>query len=142
MIESDVNRLPDTPADPFGTLRVAYLRVLAFALLLFGLRHWVYIVGLYPDPGWNFETMSNDWRFATVNLGVVGLVAAVGLWMGVAWGTVLWAYVVVFEIGMHTVFADTFGIDIPILAFHVATVLGYVAILVLGRRAALRSSNS
>lgn len=142
MIDPDVNRLPETPANPFEGWRLLYLRVLALVLLLFGLRHWIYLVGIYEEPGWNFETMSNDWRFATINLAVVGLVAAVGLWMNVAWGIVLWAYVVVFEIAMHTVFADRFGVDLGILAFHGLTAIGYVALAVMGHRATHQASNS
>jgi hypothetical protein len=70
----------------------------------------------------------------TIQLAVVDLVAAVGLWMRVAWGNVIWIYVALFEIAMHTVFAETFGLDLIIVAFHVVSLLVFVALVVMSKR--------
>ena len=60
--------------------------------------------------------MSTAWKIATMHLAVVDLVAAVGLWMRVAWGKVVWIYAALSEIAFHTVFIGTFGSDLPIVA--------------------------
>ena len=53
-------------------------------------------------------------------LAVVDLVAAVGLWMRVAWGKVLWICAAVSEIALHTVFIRPFGSDLPGSSFSPA----------------------
>ncbi len=134
MIDNEVTQLPSEPDNPYDLALTIYLRGVAAMLLLLGLRHWLYIAGVFQDPGWSFETMSTPWRAVTIQLAVVDLVAAVGLWMRVAWGNVIWIYVALFEIAMHTVFAETFGLDLLIVAFHVVTLLVFVALLVMSKR--------
>lgn len=134
MIDNEVTQLPSEPDNPYDLALTIYLRGVAAMLLLLGLRHWLYIAGVFQDPGWSFETMSTPWRAVTIQLAVVDLVAAVGLWMRVAWGNVIWIYVALFEIAMHTVFAETFGLDLLIVAFHIVTLLVFVALLVMSKR--------
>lgn len=134
MTDSDVTQLPSEPDNPYSLALTVYLRGIAALLMLLGLRHWLYIAGIFTEPGWNFETMSTQWQFVTIILAVVDLVAAVGLWMRVAWGNVLWVFVAVFEIAMHTVFAQTFGLELIIVAFHILSLAGFAALLVLERR--------
>ena len=62
--------------------------------------------------------MSTAVAVATMHLAVVDLVAAVGLWMRVAWGKVVWVYAALSEIALHTVFIGTFGTNWPVVAFH------------------------
>ena len=135
MIESEVTQLPSEPDNPYGLALTIYLRGMAVLLLMMGLRHWLYIAGVFTEPGWTFETMSTGWRFATIHLAVVDLVAAVGLWMRVSWGNVIWIYAAIFEIAMHTAFVETFGFDLLIVAFHVVSLGVFVALVVLERRA-------
>ncbi|MBB5754746.1 DUF6163 family protein [Prosthecomicrobium pneumaticum] len=139
MIDSEVNRLPSEPDNPYEEARGTYLRLLALVLIVFGLRHWVYIVGVYPDSGWNLETMSADWRFATVVLGVGTLIAAVGLWMRVVWGLVVWAGVALFELAIHTAFAEYYGFSLFTVGFHVVTVAAYAFLAVMAHRRATQA---
>lgn len=134
MIDNEVTQLPSEPDNPYDLALTVYLRGISAMLLLLGLRHWLYIAGVFQDPGWSFETMSTPWQLVTIHLAVVDLVAAVGLWMRVAWGNVIWIYVALFEVAMHTVFADTFGLDLLIVAFHILSLLIFVALLVMSRR--------
>jgi hypothetical protein len=134
MMDNEVTQLPSEPDNPYDLALNVYLRGVAAILLLLGLRHWLYIAGVFQDDGWSLETMSNQWRFVTINLAVVDLVAAVGLWMRVAWGNVIWVYIAMFEVAMHTVFADTFGFDWLIVSFHVVSLLVFVGLLVMSRR--------
>lgn len=134
MMDNEVTQLPSEPDNPYDLALDVYLRGVAAILLLLGLRQWLYIAGVFQDPGWSLETMSPQWQFVTIQLAVVDLVAAVGLWMRVAWGNVIWVYVALFEIAMHTVFADTFGLNLLIVGFHVISLLVFVGLLVMSRR--------
>ncbi len=113
-----------------------YGRVMSGLLMLLGLFHWAVILGVVAGGGGTFEEMSPAWKMATMNLAVVDLAAAVGLWQRVAWGNVLWVYAALFEVAMHTVFAGSFGTDFLVVAFHVLTLGGYGAVAFMARRAA------
>ncbi len=113
-----------------------YGRVMSGLLLLLGLFHWAVILGVAAGQGGMFEEMTTPWKMATINLAVVDLVAAVGLWQRVAWGNVLWVYAALLEVAMHTVFISTFGADYLIVAFHVFSIAGYFVLVLLAHRAA------
>jgi len=113
-----------------------YGRVMSGLLLLLGLFHWAVILGVVAGQGGMFEDMTTPWKMATINLAVVDLVAAVGLWQRVAWGNVLWVYAALFEVAMHTVFIATFGADYVVVAFHVFSVAGYFVLVFLAHRVA------
>jgi len=134
MIEQEVTQLPSELDNPWALALTIYLRGIAALLMLLGLRHWIYIAGVFDEPGWTFESMDVAWRIVTIHLAVVDLVAAVGLWMRVSWGNVLWVYAAVFEIAIHTVFASRFGADPIIVGFHVAALAVFVALLLMQRR--------
>ena len=67
-------------------------------------------------------------------LSVVDLVAAVGLWMRVAWGKVVWLLAALFGIALHTVFVRTYGSDLPIVLLHVLTIGAFVVLTFFARR--------
>lgn len=113
-----------------------YARVMAAILMALGLRHWAIIIGVIAGEGGAFEQMTLTWQLATVHLAIIDLVAAVGLWMRVAWGNVVWVWAAITAIVMHTVFAETFGFNYGIIALHVFGLLGMGILLFLARRAA------
>ncbi|MCB1502371.1 MAG: hypothetical protein KDK07_21755 [Bauldia sp.] len=115
-----------------------YGRVMSGLLMLLGLFQWAVILGVVPGAGRMFEEMVTPWKMATINLAVVYLVASVGLWQRAAWGNVLWIYVALFEVAMHTVFISTYGSDVLIVAFHVVTVGGFLVLSFLARRVAAK----
>ncbi len=122
-----VERL-DNALDIFG-------RVMSAVMMFLGLRQWAIILGIMAGTGGMFEAMSAPWQVATAHLAVVDLVACVGLWQRAAWGNVVWIYAAGAEIAMHTVFIATFGGDYLIVALHTATILAFVSLIVLRRRA-------
>jgi len=134
LTDSGVTQLPNEPDNPYALALTVYLRGIAVLLLILGLRHWLYIAGVFEEPGWSFETMTTKWRFATINLAVIDLVAAVGLWMRVSWGNVIWIYAACFEITLHTLFHSTFGFDVLVLVFHILALAGFVALVILEKR--------
>lgn len=140
MIDDEVTQLPSEPDNPWSLALTIYLRGIAALLMLLGLRHWLYIAGIFNEPGWSFETMSTEWQFVTIHLAVVDLVAAVGLWMRVSWGNVLWVYAAVFEIAIHTAFAETFGLAPVVVGFHLATLAIFLVLLLMERRHEARTA--
>jgi len=110
-----------------------YGRVVSIVLMLFGLREWAVILGIATSLGGAFETMTIAWKMATMYLAVIDLVAAVGLWMRVAWGNVLWVCAAMSEVAFHTIFMDVFGSDYLIVVFHVFALSGYATLVMLDR---------
>lgn len=111
-----------------------YVVALSVVMMLFGLRQWAVIVGAVPGAGGSFEAMSTAWQIATMHFAVVDLVAAVGLWMRVSWGKVVWVYAAVSEIVLHTVFIGTFGTDWPKVVFHGVTLVTFAILAFLDYR--------
>jgi hypothetical protein len=112
-----------------------YGRAMAIVMMFLGLRQWAVILGITASAGGMFEAMSAPWQLATMHLAVVDLVAAVGLWMRVAWGNVIWIYAAISEIALHSVFNKVFKNDLLLVGFHLATILGFVTLIALSRRA-------
>ena len=111
-----------------------YVVALSVVMLLFGLRQWAIILGALQGAGGPFEQMSTPWFVATIHMAVVDLVAAVGLWLRVAGGKVVWVYSAVFEISLHTVFIGTFGPSWLVVGFHFATLAVFVLLTILTLR--------
>jgi hypothetical protein len=111
-----------------------YSIALSVVMMIFGLRQWAIIVGIVPGAGGTFEAMSTAWKIVTMHMAVVDLVAAVGLWMRVAWGRVIWVYAAVSEILFHTVFMNTFGPDLPKVGFHFVTLFVFVVLTIMAGR--------
>lgn len=87
---------------------VLYLRLVALLLLAAGLARACLILGITPD-GQDFSALAPAWRTGATTLVLVDLFAAVGLWVGAAWGPVMWAVAIVVEVSMYTMLADLFG---------------------------------
>ncbi len=133
-----------TSDDPHGPMKIEraphqvtldyYLIGLSVLMMLLGLHQWAVILGIMSGPAGTFEEMGTPWKIGTMYLSVVDLVAAVGLWMRVAWGRVVWLLAAVSEILLHTVFIGTYGGDLPILLLHTLTIAVFVALYFITRR--------
>ncbi|MBC2859323.1 DUF6163 family protein [Stappia sp. 28M-7] len=113
---------------------VWYLRAIAILLIFSGLIHWARIVGMSPWRGQWFWEMPVEWQAATVFFGVLDLVAAIGLWLTVSWGTVMWLTRALTQVVMHTLFADIFGRRPYEIAFYLTTIAIYLILLYLSER--------
>ncbi len=122
-----------TPVNPrvarLERLIDTYLRAVSVILMLMGIFQWALIVGAMARFGWSFEQFSTEWKLATMNLAVADLVAAVGLWMRVTWGTVIWFYAAATDVLIHSAFPHYFGRNLAIVSFHAATVLVFLLLL-------------
>jgi hypothetical protein len=111
-----------------------YLRAMAVLLIGGGLIHWARIVGIVPWRGFWFWDMPIEWQAATVFFAVLDLVAAIGLWLTVSWGTVMWLTRALTQVVMHTVFSDVFGRRPYEIGFYLATIAIYLVLLYLSDR--------
>ncbi len=119
---------------PWSVVLVWYLRVMAVLLLGGGVIHWARIVGVTPWRGVWFWDMPVEWQAATVFFGVLDLVAAIGLWLAVSWGTVMWLFRALCQVVMHTAFSDVFGRRPYEISFYAGTILVYLLLLYLMER--------
>lgn len=131
---TDIDQGQTEPANRLPLVADLYGRLMSAVMMVLGLRQWAVILGMIKGAEGSFEAMPTPWQVATVHIAVVDLVASVGLWQRMAWGNVVWIYAALAEVAMHTVFIGTFGPDYVIVAFHVLTILIFVALAVLLRR--------
>ncbi len=134
MVNDDRSMTPEVERDRLDVALDYYLIALSVLMMLLGLREWAVILGIINGTPGPFEAMDAHWKIATMVLSVVDLVAAVGLWMRVAWGKVVWLLAALLGIALHTVFIRTFGSDLPIVLLHVLTIGAFVVLTFLGRR--------
>jgi Family of unknown function (DUF6163) len=89
-------------------LTLIYMRVAAMLLLVAGLARACQILGIAP-AGASFEDLAPAWRAGSATLLIVDLFASVGLWVGAAWGPVMWAVALAVEVSMYALFDNLFG---------------------------------
>ncbi len=118
----------------WNVLMVWYLRCLSVLLLGGGIIQWARIIGFSPWRGAFFVDMPIEWQTATVFFAVLDLVAAIGLWLTVSWGTVMWLFMALCQIVMHTVFSDMFARRPWVIVFLLITIGVYLALLYLIER--------
>ena len=102
-------------------------RIIAAYCLLFGFLYWVRLIGFYDGPLWRFDLMPLHWQFASASLAVLFPVAAIGLWMKVSWGPVIWAAAALTETLMFYGFPELFGARLLTLMTHLAVAVLYIA---------------
>lgn len=103
-----------------------FQRVVASYCLVSGLRYWGVLIGFDGQDIWRFDLMAVHWQVAASSLAVLLPVAAVGLWMPVSWGPVVWFVAASAEIAMYFVFADLFGARPVTVAVHLVTACIYL----------------
>ncbi|QIB35889.1 DUF6163 family protein [Ancylobacter pratisalsi] len=75
---------------PWQRRVVLYLRLLAGFLLVKTVYSWTLICGVWDGETSRFEMLSLAAQSAVIWAAIMNPVAAVGLWLGVSWGVVLW----------------------------------------------------
>ncbi|WP_245409857.1 DUF6163 family protein [Pararhizobium haloflavum] len=107
-----------------------FQRLVALGCLVAGLRYWALLSGIQNEM-WRFDLMEAHWQVASTALAVLLPVAAVGLWMPVSWGPVIWFVAAIGETVMYLGFPDRFG-DHPLVpAIHAAVALIYATFRVI-----------
>jgi len=107
-------------------LFVVFLRTVAIACLWFGLQYWGMLVGYTLNGAGRFDLLSLPWKVAGASLSVVFPVAALGLWLTVSWGPVIWAFGAGTQILMYGLWSDVFGHNALVIPMHAMIALVYV----------------
>lgn len=107
-----------------------FLRALALVSLALGIAYWVRLIGVYPGDVWRFDLMPLHWRATAAPLAVLFPFAAIGLWALASWGPVIWFAAAFMEAVMYLGFPELFGSRPLLLGFHLAVLLGYLALRV------------
>jgi len=119
------------PLEPQGTrlpLTLLYMRVVALLLLLAGLARACQVLGILTPDGLGFADLTPAKRSAAITLLLVDLFASVGLWVGAAWGPVMWAVALAVEVSMYTLFSDLFGSYPLRVLVHSLLFVGFLAL--------------
>jgi len=134
-----MNILPLTALGYTITARIlllTFLRGIGATLVIAGIIHWARIIGYVPWRGYFFWDMPTEWQAVTVYFAVFDLTAAVGLWLGVSWGVVMWLMVALSQITMHSLFSDTFGQRPWEITYYIITIVVYLGLAYLAEREA------
>lgn len=120
----------DSLAVPRRTLTeilfVIFLRLVALSCFWFGLEYWAMLVG-YSGGGSNrFDLLNLPWKVAAAALAVVFPIAALGLWLTVSWGPVIWLVAAGSQVLMYTVWPEIFGRNVYVVPMHAAVAILYV----------------
>jgi hypothetical protein len=98
----------------FGLL----LRLVSVSCFWFGLNYWALLIGFSFEGSGRFDLLPVPWRVAATALAVVYPVAALGLWLLVSWGPVLWVVAAAAEITMFGFYPEIFGRKPMLLIMH------------------------
>lgn len=121
----------DREARPATWRLGAFLRAVAVYELLKGLTHWALLIGAggSVEP---LEGKSTAWFMAKAFFAVADPVAAVGLWVGAAWGVAIWLIAAIGQL----IIAGVFGAGIVGAVLLVLTIALMAAYAVLSLQAA------
>lgn len=124
----------DAPRPRWRAAHDLFLRVMAVIHLVWGLWEWAAVIGLVPPldevSRTNLPRQGATWFFAALDP-----VAAVGLWLGSAWGTATWLVATFARIIIHTGYAGIFGWTGPWTVVQAATVVVYLVLFFASERA-------
>lgn len=119
---------PDSPITTKRTLAellfLVFMRLIAITCFWFGLQYWAMLTGYSLNGHGRFDMLSLPWRVAGSGLAVVFPVAALGLWLGVSWGAVMWVIGAGAQIAMYKIWPNIFGHNtiVPVMHGFVAAV--------------------
>ena len=99
-------------------LFVVFLRLVAASCFAFGLFYWGKLVGFTDGGAMRFDLMTTPWKIAATSLAVLFPVVALGLWLSVSWGPVLWVIAATAERAMYNVWPELFEPRPMVLVMH------------------------
>jgi hypothetical protein len=103
-----------------------FLRLVAASCIWFALNYWAMLIGFSHGGAGRFDLLSPEWRAAATALAVVYPVSALGLWLLVSWGPVVWVVAAAIEIAMYEFYPASFGARPLLLVLHAAVAVTFV----------------
>jgi hypothetical protein len=133
-----IETLPDPKLDPIGPntveigpwrQRLTQFQRIAGGFMMFkGLTHWSGLLGIGDGSGSLFQQLPVKAQAATVFFAVIDLVAGVALWLGSAWGAMLWLLVAAAQVLTDAFVLERSGFNVILTIIEVLLVAGYVII--------------
>ena len=105
---------------------MVFLRLVAVGCLWFALQYWAMLTGFGFGGKGRFDLLPPAWKAASTALAVLFPVAAVGLWLLVSWGPVVWLIAAATEIAMHEAYPSIFGVNRLVVLMHIAVAVAFV----------------
>lgn len=112
-------------------LFIVFLRLIAISCLWFGLQYWSMLVGYSLEGKARFDLLNLPWKVAGAGLAVVFPVAALGLWLTVSWGPVIWLCAAGGQALMYGVWPQVFGSNPLIMILNAGVAILYCIFRVL-----------
>ncbi len=125
---------PETARPRWRQAHDIFLRILSVVYLAWALWEWAALIGLVP-PLVEPSRTNLPRQGATLFFAAFDPVAAVGLWLGSAWGTATWLVVTFARILIHTGYAGIFGWTGPWTILQVVSVVIYLVLFFMAERA-------
>jgi hypothetical protein len=126
---------PDSSTLPKRTLTdllfILFLRLIAIACFWFGLQYWSMLVGYSLAGQARFDLLNLPWKVAGAGLAVVFPVAALGLWLTVSWGPVIWVLAAGGQALMYGLWPEIFGFNSLIMILHACVAILYLVFRIL-----------
>jgi hypothetical protein len=107
---------------------VQFQRVAGGFMIVKGLTHWTSLFGSGDGMTSHFQRLPVDAQAATVFFAVIDLVAGVALWLGSAWGAMLWLLAAGAQVLAGVLVLEVSGLDVLLTIVEVLLVAGYVLI--------------
>jgi hypothetical protein len=120
------DRVKNTKPSLAAVTFVWFHRLIALLCLASGVYYWVALIGLNEGSLSRFDLMPIHWQVAASSLAVLLPVAAVGLWMVVSWGPVIWVAAAAGELVMYAGFPQLFGAKPLIIMSHLSVASLYL----------------
>lgn len=117
-----------TPPGPglIEILFLIFLRLVAISCFWFGLQYWAMLTGYSISGQGRFDMLGTPWKVAGAGLAVIFPVAALGLWIPVSWGPVIWFCGAGTQIMMYRVWPEIFGSNTLVPLMHGLVAAVYV----------------
>lgn len=108
------------------TLFGVFLRLVAASCMWFALTYWAMLIGFSHGGAGRFDLLPAEWCAAATALAVVYPVAALGLWLLVSWGPVVWVVAAAIEVAMYEFYPASFGARPLLVILHVTVAVTFV----------------
>ncbi|WP_018263110.1 DUF6163 family protein [Methylobacterium sp. WSM2598] len=128
-----IERNPQPPGTRWDVVLIWLMRIVAVIWMIKGLSAWAEILGARPGAQ-PFEGAPVGRQAVIIYFGVIDLLAAVGLWLGTAWGGVVWLLAATSAFVLALLTPQLLPMSVPNLAFDGTIVVLYFTVSWLASR--------
>ncbi len=107
---------------------VQFQRVAGGFMVFKGITHWASLFGFGDGSVSHFQQLPADAQAATVFFAIIDLVAGVAVWLGSAWGAMMWLIAAAAQIMANVLVLELSGLNVLLTIIEVLMVAGYVLV--------------